>query len=251
MSSDYFGNYQFPYAGPESSTAFSRTSSICSPSEDNDNTTETICGSAHVSVEIREEELQYSGPVMIQADCTDPPWMDQEMLYCGRTSTSRHLYTMLYDNISTRPVHFQMRAGEQAVVEPTFYEQCRERDGSISHVVEPWAVLDSGMLTPTESERPPLLPHERVLGHASRASVSSDPSSLQGKGPAFKTHESWRRHRRQASVSITQPLPSIESDRARLTSIVEEMETATIDSVSHKPLSQKDHRKDSGMELVY
>lgn len=85
-------------------------------------------GSAHVSIELLEMPL---GSVLIQADCTNPPWEEREMLYCGPTSTNKHLYTMLYESVDVSLVHFRMRSGSVQILEEDFYEQgerwCRRR----------------------------------------------------------------------------------------------------------------------------
>lgn len=209
-------------------------------------------GSAHVSIELSDRDLYCSDPVVIQADCTSPPWTELEMLYCGLTSTNRHLYTMLYENIPVGPVHFRMRMGSKEILEPNFYKQVVDKDGLISHVVESWVFGDFTTLTPTESERSPLFGHEMTPDQSPRASVSTG-SSGAGYAPHGATERiPWRRHRRQPSISL--PTPPLDPGDAPLEPIPEEPQDTV--NVGDAALTKTEaatgerERKDSSFELI-
>jgi hypothetical protein len=75
-------------------------------------------GSAHVSVELDEEQKS----VCIQSECTEVPWQDHYMIHCGIQANGKHLYTMLYDDVPVGPVLFRMSVGDKEHFESDFYE---------------------------------------------------------------------------------------------------------------------------------
>lgn len=162
-------------------------------------------GSAHVSIELPESIVSSSGTILIKADCTSPAWTEQAMLYCGLTSTNKHLYTMLYEKIPLGPVRFRMRAGSTPILESDFYKQIVDDDGKVSNVVESWVFGDFSTLTPTESERPPLLQHEQTQDSSPRSSVWSQSVDAEHVGVVTSSFEPWRRHRRQSAISLPSP----------------------------------------------
>lgn len=91
------------------------------PSKYIESSSGSALGSAHVSVELESGDE----PVLIEADCTSPPWQEQLMTCCGQQPSGKYLFTMLYEDVPVGPVKFRMWTGEALHHDHDFYERGR------------------------------------------------------------------------------------------------------------------------------